>query len=180
MSYEGPLYHFSEEPSIRRFAPRHSDLVSDSVVWAIEPERAYIYLFPRDCPRVTFYAGPETTVEDRQRFFGLGAAPRVVAIEAGWLDRLRQTPLYRYELPREGFELHDECAGYWLSRSTVVPKSVDAIDDLLGALAASDVEVRILPSLWPLYEAVIASTLQFSIIRWRNAAQRPQDVRSIA
>jgi hypothetical protein len=31
-----------------------------------------------------------------------------------------------------------------------------------------------MPSLWPLYEAVIASTLEFSIIRWRNAAPRQE------
>jgi hypothetical protein len=30
------------------------------------------------------------------------------------------------------------------------------------------------PAIWPSYEAVIASTLQFSIIRWRNAAPRPE------
>jgi hypothetical protein len=34
------------------------------------------------------------------------------------------------------------------------------------------VELRVQPSLWELRDAVIASTLAFSIIRWQNAAPR--------
>jgi hypothetical protein len=168
------LYHFSEEPSIQRFEPRPSAIAGEDVVWAVESRRAHPYLFPRDCPRVTFYAGPATTSEDIGRFLSLGGAANVAAIEAAWRARLRQTRLYRYELPAESFELQDECAGYWLSRVAVEPLCVDVIDDLPAALTATDVELRIVPSLWPLYEAVVASTLQFSIIRWRNAAPRPE------
>jgi hypothetical protein len=170
---EAALYHFSEEPGIARFEPRYSELANDTLVWAIDAAHAHLYLFPRDCPRVTFYAGPETSEADKERFLSLGAS-RVVAIEAAWLSRLREARLYRHELPAEGFELYDECAGYWVRRNAVEPVRVDALDDLLGGLAALDVEVRIVPSLWPLYEDVVASTLQFSIIRWRNAAPRPQ------
>jgi Family of unknown function (DUF6886) len=32
--------------------------------------------------------------------------------------------------------------------------------------------LRVMPTLWPLRDAVVASTLQFSIIRMRNAALR--------
>ena len=45
----------------------------------------------------------------------------MVAIETGWLQRLRETVLYRYEFAADGFESHDEGAGYWVSRQTVVP-----------------------------------------------------------
>jgi hypothetical protein len=166
------LYHFSEDPDIRRFDPRHSDLVDDRVVWAVEADHQHLYLFPRQCPRVTFYAGAQTTDADRERFLGLGTASKVVAIESAWLPAMKTTTLYRYELPSASFELEDECAGYWVSRDAVEPARVDVIDDLLAALPEHGAEVRILPSLWPLYEAVIASTLQFSIIRWRNVAPR--------
>jgi hypothetical protein len=35
-----------------------------------------------------------------------------------------------------------------------------------------EVELRFVPDLWPLGDAVFASTLQFSLIRMRNAALR--------
>jgi hypothetical protein len=54
----------------------------------------------------------------------------------------------------------------------VIPRSVTPIDDLLGELLAYDVELRVMPSLWRLRDAVVASTLQFSIIRMRNALPR--------
>ena len=170
------LYHFSEDPNIRQFAP-HVPVTGageEPLVWAVDEERAHIYYFPRQCPRVTFYASESTSAEDRERFLGHTAAPRVVAIESGWLDAMRTTSLYRYEFGPAGFELQDETAGYWVSRETVTPVSMEPVGDLLAALTNAGAEVRIMPSLWPLYEAVIASTLQFSIIRWRNAAPRPE------
>jgi hypothetical protein len=39
----------------------------------------------------------------------------------------------------------------------------------LCAVLQRGVELRILPNLWPLRDAVIESTLEFSIIRWRNS-----------
>jgi hypothetical protein len=63
-----------------------------------------------------------------------------------------------------------------VARQAVEPVRVEPVGDLLAAHAAAGVELRIMPSLWTLYEAVIASTLQFSIIRWRNAAPRPEGV----
>jgi hypothetical protein len=46
------------------------------------------------------------------------------------------------------------------------------LDDLLAELAGRDVELRVMPSLHRLRDAVVASTLQFSNIRWRNAGPR--------
>jgi hypothetical protein len=40
------------------------------------------------------------------------------------------------------------------------------------AILQRGVELRVLPDLWSLRDAVIASTLEFSIIRWRNASPR--------
>jgi len=58
------LFHVSETPGIERFEPRPSSYVPDPVVWAIDADRLRNYLVPRECPRVTFYAGPETTAAD--------------------------------------------------------------------------------------------------------------------
>jgi uncharacterized protein DUF6886 len=168
------LYHFSEEPRIARFEPRVAPTSSSAepLVWAVDPAKSYLYLFPRDCPRVMFYIAGDTSETDRERFFAHTDATRVVAIESGWLDRMRSAALYRYEFDSNGFELLDEGAGYWVSRSAVEPVSVERVGDLLTALAADGVDLRITPSLWPLYEAVVASTLGFSIIRFRNAAPK--------
>ena len=169
------LYHFSEDP-ITRFEPHvaATSVLPDAYVWALHPDKRYIYLFPRDCPRVTYYIDGTTTEDDRQRFFAHTEATKVVAIETGWLQRLRETVLYRYEFAPDGFVSHHEGAGYWVSRQTVLPMRVEPVGDLLAALAATGAEVRVTPSLWPLYEAVVASTLGFSIVRFRNAAPRPE------
>jgi hypothetical protein len=52
------LFHVSEQANIGRFDPRPSEFASVPVVWAIDDARLRNYLVPRDCPRVTFYAGP--------------------------------------------------------------------------------------------------------------------------
>jgi hypothetical protein len=114
--------------------------------------------------------GAKTSKTDVDRF--LGESPAVVAFESGWLDRVRNVRLYCYRLPEAGFRCVDNCAGYYHCDEPVVPDGVDVIDDALAALVAHGVEVRIVPSLWPLHDAVIASTLSYSIIRTRNAAPR--------
>jgi hypothetical protein len=164
------LFHVSEDAGINRFEPRPSEYTDDPVVWAIDDERLRNYLLPRDCPRVTYYAGPKTTDQDRQRF--LGAARALVAIEESWLERVRGCVLYCYRLPPETFVSQDDTAGYHVSRQPVVPEGVRRIDAPLDELSVRGVEVRLLPNLWPLRDAVIASTLEFSIIRMRKALPR--------
>ena len=52
------------------------------------------------------------------------------------------------------------------------PVSVTTVDDPVSAVLQRGVELRILPNLWSLRDAVIESTLEFSVIRWRNASPR--------
>jgi hypothetical protein len=66
----------------------------------------------------------------------------------------------------------DECAGYFGSRVTVEPVGVEVLDDLVAELRKRGVELRLGSSLWPLRDAVIASSLRFSVIRMRNARPR--------
>lgn len=163
-------FHISEEAGIARFEPRPSAFSAEPVVWALDAARLRNYLAPRDCPRVTFYAGPLTTAGDREHFLGTAAA--VVAIERHWLDRMRRCRLYCYHLPGETFECVDECAGYFVSRLAVTPTRVDVFDDPISELQRREVDVRVLANLWPLRDAVVVSSLQFSIIRMRNALPR--------
>jgi hypothetical protein len=165
------LFHVSEEPGIARFEPRPSPYADEPVVWAIDADRLHNYLLPRDCPRVTYYAGPETAAADVERF--LGASPAVIAVESAWLERLRSCRLYCYHLPLQTFTCVDECAGYFVSRRPVVPTHVQAVGDVLAALLGRGVELRFVPDLWSLRDTVVSSTLRFSLIRMRNAAPRP-------
>jgi hypothetical protein len=166
------LYHVSEQPGIERFEPRLAPGLDHPAVWAVHANRLRNYLLPRDCPRVTFFADANTTPQDKERF--LGASPAVIAIESAWLQRIRQARLYCYVLPQDSFHLVDEGAGYYRSLHPVTPQRVEIIDDLLNALIAQTVELRILPNLWALSDAVAASTLGYSIIRMRNASPHPE------
>ncbi len=171
------LYHVSDQPDIATFEPRPvyanhplSGALERPVVWAIAEPLLHNYLLPRDCPRVTFYAPPDSDPADVARLLGQTAARFVVAIEAGWLAAVRQARLYVYEFPSGGFECVDEGAGYYVSAAPVVPLGVRRVDDLLGEITGRGVELRVMPSLRPLRDALVASTLQFSCIRMRNAA----------
>jgi hypothetical protein len=103
-------FHVSEEAGIERFDPRPSAYTVEPVVWTIEADRLHNYLVPRECPRVTYYAVAQTSTADRDRF--LGCSEAVVAVEDGWLERVRRSSLYCYPLPPQTFECVDECAGY--------------------------------------------------------------------
>jgi len=164
------LFHVSEEGDIARFDPRPSDYTEHPVVWAIHRARLPNYLLPRDCPRVTFYADGKTSEADRERF--LGESRIVVAVEQGWLERIAAASLFLYTMPQAPFALHDATAGYWVSREPVTPVARDVLDRLPQALAAQGATLKALPSLWPLHDAILASSLQFSMIRMRNARGR--------
>ena len=163
------LFHISEAQGIERFDPRPSELTAAPVVWAIGADRLRNYLVPRECPRVTFYAGPQTTLADRERFLGSGVA--VVAVEQDWLARVQGSRLYCYHLLPQTFECVDACAGYFVSRESVLPARVELLEDPVSELRRR-AELRVLPNLWPLRDAVVASSLQFSMIRMRSALPR--------
>jgi hypothetical protein len=162
------LFHVSEQSGLRRFEPR-SHASGRALVWAIAESRLHNYLLPRDCPRVTYYACSSTTAVDRATFFSASTSESVVAIEKGWLGAVCSTPLYVYELPSERFVLHDAIAGYFVSAETVQPIAQLCVPRPLDALLARPVELRLLSSLVPLRDAVVRSSLGFSIIRFANA-----------
>jgi Family of unknown function (DUF6886) len=171
---EGPhaLWHVSEDSSIARFEP-HVSATAESAeprVWAVDTRHLPLYWFPRECPRGIFWATPETAASDAGLLAG---ASRVHITESGWLDRIRSAKVVAYRLPEDSFTPHPEVGGYWLSREAVAPAELVELGDLLGLHARSGIELRLVPNLWPLWNRVAASTLEFSGIRLRNALPPP-------
>lgn len=144
------LFHFSEDPGIARFEPRASAYTEGPVVWAIGEDRAANYLLPRECPRVCVRATAGGTLSWFPRLRGgrlltmratetaefrealmvspsnhAGRAPEaIVAVEAGWMERIRAATLYRYDMPPAPYRLIDEGAGYWVADESVTPLAV--------------------------------------------------------
>jgi hypothetical protein len=163
----------SEDASIERFEP-HVSVTAESDeprVWAIDTRHLPMYWFPRDCPRGTFWAAQQTTQQDADCL--LAGATRVHALEGGWLDRMRSAHVVAYRLPDETFAPDPEVGGYWLSREPVAPLEVVQLGDLLARHAEAGIELRIVESLWLLWDLVAASTLEFSGMRLHNARRRP-------
>jgi len=165
------VHHFSEDPTITRFEP-HVPKTNPSQapgVWAIDAEHAPLYWFPRDCPRAT--AWPRHA-EERGIFEQhlTTAAPRLHAIEFAWLERVMSATVYRYDLDAAAFAPWEEAYGQWISRATVEPLSVHPVGNLLDAHAAAEIELRILPNLWPLVTLMVDDRWNFSHVRLSNAS----------
>lgn len=171
------LLHFSEDASIERFEPHVPETQPDAppLVWAIDEEHAPLYWFPRDCPRATFWPASEPT-SNQLALLG-GRRRRVHAIEWAWLDRMRKCDLFAYEFDPARFERRPQSGGAWVSSTTVEPVSVAPVGDLLARHREARIELRLVDNLWPLWELVTSSGLEFSGVRLRNAAPPPANYR---
>jgi len=167
------LFHVSEETGITRFNPRPSPSelpgITGDVVFAISGRLLHNYLLPRDCPRVTFYPSANTISSDKDHFFGNSSADYIITVESGWYSRIKATTLYLYEFQPEDFKLIDEVAGYYVSCIPVTPISLTVINDCIATLLNKNVELRFTPSLSKIADAVKKSSLNYSLIRMRNA-----------
>jgi hypothetical protein len=169
------LFHFSDNPDIAVFEPRPvrtpsirptgRERLNGPLVWAIDADHDFMYLYPRDCPRILIWATPETREAERRRWLGdyRGAA----YVERHWLERLSTETIHRYELPADNFEDLDD-AGMWVARRRVVPTERTAISRLDREFAPRGVELRVVDSLQPL-KSLRNTGLHVSGIRLRNA-----------
>ena len=105
---------------------------------------------------------------------GSAGAGFIVAVENAWYQKIQNTTLYCYEFPTTHFQVADEGAGYYISYETINPISISRIVNPLEELEKRKVEVRFMPNLWPLADEIIKSSLQYSLIRMRNAKPREQ------
>jgi uncharacterized protein DUF6886 len=185
---DGEVLHFSEDPTITEFVPHVAATarVPGAYVWAVDAERAPGYWFPRQCPRVLTWATASTTAADSDRILGPSGAPRLHAVEYAWLERMRSVRLYAYRLPAARFRPFGEPEPARLrgepeptahvAEAPVRPLGPpERVGDLFALHEEAGIELRVLPRLWRLWDAVVASTLGFSGIRLRNAQpdQRP-------
>lgn len=164
------VYHYSEDGSIKRFSP-HVPPTNPShppAVWAIDERHSPLYWFPRNCPRISVWAG----TPDQQKLLTdtfHTESHRICAAESHWLTRVRDASLYRYGFDASAFVPWSEADGQYISGQTLYPTSVDVIDDLLGLHADAEVELRFTPRLGHLMDQMLASGLPFSYVRIRDA-----------
>jgi hypothetical protein len=96
------------------------------------------------------------------------------AVEYGWLEAMRRVRLFAYRLPADLFRPF----GTPVSHAFVATEPVEPlgppepVGDLFELHEDAGIQLRVLPDLWPLWDAVIVSTLGFSGIRLRNAKPR--------
>lgn len=165
------IFHVSDRGPFTTMSPRPSPPGSTHEgrewVWAVDEAHLPHYLLPRQCPRVCW----ATPADGRHARLGSPAA-RVIAVEHKWAPDLRRAGLNVHRLDPAGFTPIDAIAGYWVSAQDVPVLQVRRVEDCFDALAGYDVEVRLVRSLWPYRDAVVANTSDFSVIRMRNAQPR--------
>ena len=87
--------------------------------------------------------------------------------------------VYAYRLPDESFAPDpDGTTGYWISTVAVEPLECVVLDDLVGRHREAGIHLESVGNLWPMWDQVVASTLEFSGVRLGNAEPRPSGTNS--
>ena len=107
------LRHFSEDPAIERFVPHVPATNPDQppMVWTVDDVHAPLFWFPRDCPRITFWADdgcpPDASARPRRR--GCTRSRRAGSSACSACE------LWVYRFAVDGFEPWPGADGYWVS-----------------------------------------------------------------
>jgi len=128
-----------------------------------------MYYVPRECPRACFWASERTSDADRERFGVRRDRRFVMVVEEAWWERLQAATIFRYLLPPASFVLDDATAGHYVSRDAMEPLAVEPLTGLPDRIRGEGVDLRVEPRLKGLWAEVVASTLEFSGTRLRNA-----------
>ncbi|HEY7222882.1 MAG TPA: hypothetical protein VH561_04600 [Micromonosporaceae bacterium] len=173
----GEVLHFSEDPTIEHFTPHIASTAhqkDEAYVWAVDDARCPDYWFPRQCPRAMAWLSERTSESDRERIIGAGCGERVHAVEYGWLDAMRTVRLWAYRLPAPVFRRFGDPPYAMVATEPVEPLGPpEPVDDLFALHEQAGIQLRVLDNLWPFWDQVIASTLEFSGIRLSNGRPRP-------
>lgn len=82
---------------------------------------------------------------------------------------MKNTTLFLYEFDITDFELQNEIAGYYVSKTSQTPIAKQQVTDLFSELMQRNVEIRIVDNLWKIADEIKASTLNWSLCRMNNA-----------
>jgi hypothetical protein len=161
------LLHYSEDPNITGFEPHvpRTNPAATAAVWTVDPARAPLYWFPRDCPRVAVWANNPDQAERLGRLFSTRAS-RVQVAPLAWFDAIRTCRLYEYRFEPTPFVPWDDAEGQWVAHRRVVPASVELVGDLFERHDAAGVELRFVADLAPVRATALTSHLPFSIVRF--------------
>ena len=83
---------------------------------------------------------------------------------------MRTVTLYGYRMPREPFDVVEDDR-FYIASTTVDAIERTEVGDLLALHADAGIELRIAPALYPLWDRVVETTLDYSGIRLRNAVR---------
>ena len=169
------IFHVSEEDDIHEFQPRiptRKDLdQSKGLVWAVNETCLPNFLTPRNCPRVCFQVGANTSDADQQTYLSSNCHHAIV-IENSWFKALMKTTLYLYEFNPIYFHLQDENACYYVSGTTQIPVNRIQVKHPIQELIHRQVEVKLVDQLWGIHDEIQQTTLQWSMCRMRFARPR--------
>src|SRR3954447_2255715 len=106
------LLHYSEDRNIREFRPHvpRSNPGVEPAVWAIDTDRAPLYWFPRDCPRVAVWSHDANDRDRLTRLFEMTAA-RLHVTATDWREAVASCRLYEYRFAPEPFEPWPDAEG---------------------------------------------------------------------
>ncbi|SFJ58730.1 MULTISPECIES: DUF6886 family protein [unclassified Bacillus (in: firmicutes)] len=170
------IFHVSEENHIQVFYPRiptREDLdPTKGLVWAINDQCLPNFLTPRNCPRVCYHVGPNTSEIDKQTYISSKSCSHVVVIENRWFETMKNTKLYLYEFDTKQFTLQDENAGYYVSETSQIPIAKLEVVDLFEELFKRNVELRLVNNLWDIFDEIQKTTLNWSMCRMGFAQPR--------
>ncbi len=80
--------------------------------------------------------------------------------------------MYRYTFDASAFRPSHDANGQWISDTAIEPVDVQPVGDLLDLHATAGIELRAVPSLWPLRDLAVSHRWEYSIVRLHNARPR--------
>lgn len=165
------LFHVSEENNISKFVPRPSpstfENLTKNVVFAIGENLLHNYLLPRECPRVSYSFGKNTTFIDKNKY--LQKKNFVLVLQDNWIKEINKTSIYLYEFDSKHFKVLDETANYYVSNKIEIPKNKQKITDLIEYLSRIiKLELLIVKDLRKVANEIQQTSLDYSFIRMRN------------
>ena len=86
--------------------------------------------------------------------------------------RCERPPFTEDPLDAWSFRRWPDASGQWISESVVQPVGVGQFGDLLKRHAEAAIELRVVPSLWPIRDLAVSDRWDYSLVRMSKAQPR--------